>query len=367
MQRCCSLLVEGDIMKTKYALLTTELRRLCARMRRTGQMKLPGELELGERYGCSRQTVRAALSQLEQDGLIVRVRGSGTYLSDGRPGMRGRVAVITAYSGEYIYPQLLRDIGTELSPAGFELLQYSTGNRVLREREILTQLLRDPPAGILLEGARTALPSPNLELLTQLEQLDVPLVFLHAPLPAPEDAPFVIDDNEAGSRILVRRLLNTEHKKIAGIFKSDDRQGMERYSGFLAEQLEAGLPAGEENILWFSTEDRNRLMAGQFDWLDRFVHSRIRECTAAVCYNDEIAYALIRTLLSAGYRVPEDLAVVSFDNSHLCTLSPVPITSLTHERHQMGNTAAKALLQLMHGKNVRNVRLPWILKVLQSG
>ena len=51
-------------------------------------------------------------------------------------------------------------------------MQYSTGNRVLREREIVAQLLRDPPAGVLLEGARTALPSPNLELLTQLEQLE---------------------------------------------------------------------------------------------------------------------------------------------------------------------------------------------------
>ena len=354
-------------MKNRYSVLATELRRLCARMRRQGQTRLPGELELGRRYGCSRQTVRTALSQLEQDGLIVRIRGSGTYLSDGRPGMRGRVAVITSYTEEYIFPQLLRDIDSELSSAGFDAVRYRTGNQVAREREILTRLLADPPAGILLEGARTAFPSPNLELLRQLEQLGVPLVFLHAPLPAPERAPYVIDDNEAGSRILMRHLHGAGHEKIAGIFKCDDRQGLERYCGFVSAQLDAGLPLEEKNILWYSTEDRDRLMDGHFERLDHFVHARLRDCTAAVCYNDEIAYALIRTLLAAGRRVPEDFAVVSFDNSYLCSLSPVPITSLAHERHQMGSTAAKALLQLMHGKNVRSIRLPWILRERQSG
>ena len=354
-------------MKTKYVLLTEELRRLCVQMRRSGQKRLPGETELCARCGASRQTVRKALARLEEDGIIVRVRGSGTYLSDEAHGMAGRIAVITSYTEEYLYPQLLRDIESELSPAGYELRKYRSGNRVLREREILQELLQNPPSGILLEGAKTALPSPNLDLLEQLAQKDVPIVYLHAPLPVPENAAFVLDDNEGGARLLVRHLAERGHQNVAGIFKSDDRQGIERYQGYLSELLDAGLPLLEDRVLWYTTEDREQLMAGQYNWLDRFVYTRLSGCTAVVCYNDEIAYALIRTLKAAGIQVPTDCAVVSFDNSHYCTLSPVPITSLAHERHQMGTAAAQALLRLMRGRSARSVRLPWILRERASG
>lgn len=354
-------------MKTKYAVLAAELRRLCTQLHRTGQTRFPGEGELCARYGCSRQTVRKALKLLEEDGLLIRVRGSGTYLSKDGRGRPGRIAVITTSADEYLYPQLLRDIEAELSPAGYELQKLPSGNRILRERELLLQMLQKPPSGILLEGAKTALPSPNLDLLKQLEQRNVPIVYLHAPLPVPTGAPFVVDDNEGGSRLLVRHLQERGHQRIAGIFKSDDRQGIERYRGWLSELLEAGLPVSEDSVLWYTTEDREGLLKGQYDWLDRFVFTRLAGCTAVVCYNDEIAYALIRTVTAAGYRVPEDYAVVSFDNSHYCSLSPVPVTSLAHERHQMGTTAARALLRLMRGQEARSVRLPWTLRERRSG
>ena len=176
-----------------------------------------------------------------------------------------------------------------------------------------------------------------------------------------------MDDNDGGARLLVRHLLNHGHQQIAGIFKSDDRQGAERYLGFFSELLAAGQTVSEDGILWYSTEARDELMRGRSDWLDRFIVTRLPAYSAVVCYNDEIAYPLIRSLTSLGHRVPEDCAVVSFDNSHLCTLCPVPITSLAHERHQMGTTAAKTLLQLMRGKTVKDTRLPWTLRERQSG
>ena len=354
-------------MRNRYVLLAKDLRGLWTQLHRAGSTKFPSEAELSARYGYSRQTVRKALDVLEQEGSIVRIRGSGTYLSADGQGRTGKVAVITAYTEEYLYPQLLRDIGAELSRAGYEMQRFGSGNRILREREILQQLIQSSPEGILLEGAKTALPSPNLDLLRQLDQKGVPIVYLHAPLPVPENAAYVLDDNEGGARMLVRHLLNRGHQRIAGIFKSDDRQGIERYRGYLSELLDAGQTVPEESILWYDTDDRDRLMNGQYNRLDRFVHSRLTGCTAVVCYNDEIAYTLIRTLLASGSRVPEDCAVVSFDNSHYCSLSPVSITSLAHERHQMGTTAARMLIRLMRGNNARGVRLPWTLRARNSG
>ena len=354
-------------MASKYLILAAQLRRLCVRLKRRGKAKLPGETELAVRTGNSRQTVRHALELLEKEGLIRRVRGSGTYLSDDGTNRSGRIAVLICDAEEYLYPQLLRDIETICRPKGFQTEVFSTGNRIMREREILTGLLNDPPAGILMEGSKSALPSPNLDLLSSVDSQGIPLVFLHAPLPVPENALFVRDDNQGGAGMLVRYLLAKGRRRIGGIFKSDDIQGIERYQGYISEMIRSGCPVGEETVLWYDTEDRESLLHNADPWPERFAKARLSGCDAVICYNDEVAYPLIRSFLGSGIRVPEDVAVVSFDNSHYCPLSPVPITSLTHEKHQMGSTAANALLNLINGKSARSARLTWVIRERASG
>ena len=111
-------------MRNRYVLLAKDLRGLWTQLQRAGSTKFPSEAELSARYGYSRQTVRKALDVLEQEGSIVRIRGSGTYLSADGQGRTGKVAVITAYTEEYLYPQLLRDIGAELSRSGYEMQRF---------------------------------------------------------------------------------------------------------------------------------------------------------------------------------------------------------------------------------------------------
>lgn len=353
-------------MAARYQQVAAELRRRCAELRRQGRTKLPGELALCAELGCSRQTVRRALMLLEQEGLIVRVHGSGTYLAGSEPFHSGRIAVVLPSADTYLYPQLLRDVETVCAGEGCSVEVCVTDNLVSREREVLTRLLAEPPAGILIEGAKSALPSPNLDLLEQIGRLGIPLVWLHAPHPVPAGAPCFQDDNEGGAHLLVRHLREQGHKQIAAVFKSDDRQGHERYLGFVSALLREGLELDEAHILWYDAGDRAALLAGHGDWLERFA-ARLAPCTAVVCYNDEIAYPLIRFLLRSGRRVPEDAAVVSFDNSHLCTLSPVPVTSLAHERHQMGTLATRTLLRMLRGKPGAGARLPWTLRIRRSG
>lgn len=351
-------------MASKYAALASELRQQCAVLRRQGLTKLPGEWELCAQYRVSRETVRHALNLLEQEGLVVRMRGSGTYLS--RNG-GVRIAAVTVSAEHYLYPQLLREAEKTVTAEGFRLESYVTGNRVARERTILEQLLAEPPAGVLLEPSRSALPSPNLDLLSRLEAQGVPLVFLHAALPVPEAAPCVQDDNAGGARLLTRYLLDKGRRRIGAVFKSDDAQGLERYGGFVSALCQAGCPIEEESILWFDSLRRESLLDGQDAWLRAFVRGPLRGCNAVLCYNDEIAFSLIRCLLAEGRRVPEDVAVVSFDNSHYCRSGPVSITSLAHEGDSMGRTAAALLLDLIRGRSARSLSLPWTLRERASG
>ena len=167
--------------------------------------------------------------------------------------------------------------------------------------------------------------------------------------------------------MLARHLITRGHTRIAGIFKSDDIQGHQRYLGFLSAMRDAGLPLADGQVLWYSTEERKYLLDyGYTQLLEHFLRAYLRSCTAAICYNDEIADKLIRLLLEKKRRVPEDVAVASFDNSYYSDLCPVRITSLFHETHRMGRLAASLLLDRMEGRPVASQTISWKLMRKES-
>ena len=108
--------------------------------------KLPSENELSERFGLSRQTVRHAVDILEQQKLVLRVRGSGTYVGgNGKAERQERymnIAVISTYVDSYIFPRILQGMQNTLYESGFSVQIYITNNTLDREKGILKDLLK---------------------------------------------------------------------------------------------------------------------------------------------------------------------------------------------------------------------------------
>lgn len=142
-------------------------------------MKLPTEAQLCEQYGVSRQTVRRALAFLEEADLIVRRQGCGTYIRHFCSPESKEIAVIISYIDQYIFPQLIGEIESFFSTEGYTIKIYTTGNSVYRERQILEELSQCIFAGLLVEGVKTAMPNPNVDLYEQIIAAHMPLVFIH--------------------------------------------------------------------------------------------------------------------------------------------------------------------------------------------
>lgn len=353
-------------MAFKYLQLATELQAEISRG--TFPNKLPTEKELAEAYQVSRQTVRQALERLVELGLIEKRQGSGSRVCRERLASGSRVAIVTSYMDNYIFPAVLQDIQRVLTRRNCSTLLYATQNRPAVERDILQGLLRQRVDGLIVEGAKTALPTPNLDYYERLDRAGIPVVFLHGCYRELGDVVCVSDDNFGGGYLLVRHLIAKGHTKIAGIFKSDDIQGHQRYAGFLAAMRDAGLPLPDDRVLWYATEERRFLLDyGHDNMLEHFLQFYLRDYTAVVCYNDEIADRLIRHLLAIGRGVPSDIAVVSFDNSYYSDLCPVRITSLAHGVNRMGQIAAQLLLDRMDGKPCQSQSVSWRLVQKESG
>lgn len=350
-------------MAIKYKWLISLLKELIQKDIERGIQKLPTEAELCRKYKVSRQTVRLSLSILEQEGLIIKKKGSGSYITGlSLDPSRNVIGILISTDQEYIYPGLLNDIHQVLSNAGFSEKIFVTNNRHQSEREILLSLLKNPLRGILAEGCRSALPNPNLSLYRSLMEKGTAVVFLHNHYPTLSPCTYVKDDNIAGSALLVRRLVQQGHKAIGGIFKWDDLQGIERFQGFTEAMKDSGLEVFDEWIGWYGSRELDGLLKdGNTDFLKQFIRESLKICTAVVCYNGVAAYYLQKELRNAGFRLPDDMAVAAFDHTYLSTADALAITTLSHRPHEMGQEAAYTILNKLKGLPAPSKEIPWQL------
>ena len=167
-------------MSAKYIQLANALRASIAAGEYKSTNRLPTEQQLMQKFGVSRQTVRNALEILAGDGLIQRRQGSGTVILEQKPKSENNtIAIVISFDSSYIFPSILMDAQQVLLENGFSALVYGTENQVEKERRILLQLLEHPVRGLIVEGTKSVLPNPNLDLYEQLRQSGVPIVFLH--------------------------------------------------------------------------------------------------------------------------------------------------------------------------------------------
>ena len=353
-------------MSPKYQIVADALR---AEIREGKHPKtLPTEQALSARFQVSRQTVRQALSLLASERLIDRKQGSGSHVreqTESDPGRRLSIAVVTTYISDYIFPSILREIEAVCSDHNSTPLLFATQNQFANERKVLLTLLgMEQLNGALVEGTKTGLPNPNIGLYRALMDKGVPLVFMHGDYEQLSGTLSVLDDNAAGGRMLVEYLYRKGHRKIGGIFKFDDLQGRQRFTGYMEAMLEYGLPLEDSTILWYSTDQKDRFLREDFD--EKRVSAFFSSCSAIVCYNDEIAARVIAYLNKRGLSIPGDVAVVSFDNSQYSEISSPRITSLSHEPYNVGRMAAELLFRHMNGEECTSALAPWTLVEKES-
>lgn len=310
--------------------------------------KLPSENELTERFMLSRQTVRKAVGLLEERGAVRRVRGSGTYVSfDRRENLerRNRIAVVTTYVDSYIFPKTIQGIERTLFERGYSVQISFTDNMIEREKNVLTDLIsRDDVAGIIVEGTKSGLPNPNLSLYRQLMNRRIPILFINTFYPE-LDVPHVSLNDVKAAETAVNYLIGKGHRNIGAILKLDDGQGRMRYLGYLRAMEAAGLTVTDSRMVWIDTDESKQL-----NYCRDKILNRVEECSALLCYNDQIAFQLIRMLTERGIRVPEDVSVIGMDDSDLALHSEIPITSLPHPKEKLGEKAAEVLLDMIVGQ-----------------
>ncbi len=182
------------------------------------------------------------------------------------------------------------------------------------------------------------------ELVLSLRE-ELPVVLVDNALPGVDS---VLPDNEGGARAGVEHLIAHGHREIAFVAETlADPSFARRLGGYQAALAAHGLPYRDELVV----EGGRRPGSWQLAMEKLFTLKRLP--TAIFAANDPMAIGAMRTLQERGISVPEDVAVVRFDDGDLAPYVSPPLTSVFVPRWEMGEVAARRLLELVRGEEPR--------------
>lgn len=314
--------------------------------------KIPSENKLTKLHAVTRHTVRQAISDLVNEGYLLKKQGSGTFVRDKylrieKKTGRKTIGVITTYISDYIFPYIIRGIEEELSNRNYSLMLSSTRNNVEIESISLKSMIDQNVDGLIVEPTKSNLMNPNLNYYLNISEKEIPLIMINATYEE-LDLPFIaINDIKAG-KIATEHLIELGHTRIGLLTKADDVQGKNRMKGYLEALNDAKLTFESNHVFKYNTETKSDIPM----YLKSLIESEDYP-TAFVVYNDEVAMMLIYEIHTAGLNCPEDISVVSHDDSHYSTTLPtVQLTTIRHPKEELGRAAVRWLVNAIETNNM---------------
>jgi DNA-binding LacI/PurR family transcriptional regulator len=325
----------------KVEVLADQLRRGILAGTWTAGQKLPTEQELSKETGLSLTTVRRAFDELVAERIVVRRQGAGSFVAHSRPreqSARRRIGVLLPDTQLY-YPRVLQGIDESLSAAGASLQLATYRYRPEREDEAIAALLEAGVDGLLLAPTLTGLEAP-FQRAQELMALPVPVVLVERSLQdlGPADTTeHVCSDHAGGAFDAVRHLARLGHTRIALLTRSRTVTEYGVVQGYRRAIDDLRLPGGLE----FSQ--------GKAEWEADAAASALRavrdfEATAALVFGDREATMLEGAALRGGISIPDDLAVVSYDDE-VADLAGVPLTAVAPPKYRIGRMAGEIMLR----------------------
>jgi LacI family transcriptional regulator len=264
------------------------------------------------------------------------------------------IGVIVPDIGIGFYARAVKGAQDMLERAGYQVLVMNTGREARREAGALRTLLEHRVDGVLLATSGGFEGSPR-----------VPIVFFDNLVPGSGVAN-VARANRDGMALLVRHLVEHGHERIAFLGAPPIMtSGIERLDGFHDSMAAAGLSAAPGYV-----------QLGDESWSPASGERAMRAFlalpeppTAIVTASDTLAFGALEVIRTAGKRIPDDIALVSFDDPLFGDLLDPPLTALARNERELGELAASLLLHSLQVEGAAppaEVRLPIELIVRRS-
>ena len=239
------------------------------------------------------------------------------------------------------FSEVMRGMFAYANQAQYDVLMSAANSRQEELEAINRMILGRRVDGIIMMAPRKKDP-----VIEQLLQHDFPFVLLGRSLEH-EELLCVNNDNIKAAFDATNHLISLGHQRIGFVSGSLDMVVTEdRLEGYRQALASASLPFRKD---WIIGEEM--LQAGGFHALSLMLTQPERP-TAFVVIDDVIAFGFIRQLYEAGFRVPDDVSIVSFNNIMLTELSNPPISTVDIGIYHLGYMTAQLLIRKISGESI---------------
>lgn len=316
------------------------------------------EQNLAKSLGVSLITVRAAVSSLVEEGFIYRIHGKGTFVADFTPKTAGTktLAVMVYHVDNPFYSQIIRGMETEARKRGYHLLLCNTGAEEELENKYAAELINSGKIdGIMVSPENT---TPNSGTIKKLRLAGMPfVVFPQFSAKSESGINYVVCDDENGAYLAVNHLLSLGHKQVGFLSRPIAKEAAlnNRLNGYKRALKNASVTFDQKFFI------KAREVEQEDGFKAAFAFAAMKNRPDAVfAIGDSLAIGFISGLRECGLRVPEDVAIVGFDDIPLAAQTHIRLSTIAQPTYEIGRKAVEVLTNQIEGKKdtPRQVVLP---------
>lgn len=248
-------------------------------------------------------------------------------------GKSATVALIIPQITDPFFPEVMLGVEAVARAHGYNVFLCNTDDNPEQELEYVDLLAGKRVDGIILCGSR--LTAAQLEKVAKQHRVSI------LSSRNPQGSAVISIPGEAGLFTTTSHLTGLGHRKI-GHIGSGTPDEQERLDGYKRAMAEAGLPVDGN---WVKPIPRVGIDAAYEAAMQLLVEAP--QITAVSCYNDLAAVGVLRACAELGRRVPDDLALVGFDDIPLASLVSPPLTTIHVPRYRLGQRVMELLLRVI--------------------
>ncbi len=272
------------------------------------------------------------------------------------------IGVVMPRLTDVVVATMFQGIEEAATAAGYSVLLSSPPDDLDAQRKAVEFLVSRQVDGLMLSSIHL----PGTDFVDSLPLRSLPILLLNRhvdPAPSSQNSslPFVSGDDRLGGYLAGKHLLDCGYRDLGVIAGPDHAStSRERVAGFRDALTEAGLELPPNRIVASEFE-----VQGGVDAAATLLSGNTRP-DAVFTVSDTIAIGVLGVARDLGLSIPDDLALVGYNDIPVVSQLPVPLTTVRSPAHKIGATGLEHLLALIAGRNVESVKLPVELIVRAS-
>ena len=252
------------------------------------------------------------------------------------------VGIIVPNVSNPFFGELIQGAERAASESGYQIIILNSGyNREKTLKDIMVLQSRDVD-GIIMSTADI-----DEKTLDYLHDNQIPFVLM-GPVQYKYPVNYVSVDNMEGARMAVQHLIDLGHERIAYCTeKHDNYLNQLRYEGYVKALTANGMEV-DKNLYYENDVEKN---------VTRMLDGKEERPTAIFAFNDNLALPYMEALERKGVRIPEDMAVVGFDNIKFASYYAIQLTTIDNRQEEFGREGFQILREILKndGKKTQQI------------